>query len=73
MDTDPARPDTLIELATSAIEKFSAALQAGKWLVDVVPFCESTAILVLNRLSQFDASAALPRMAPGYGLQDHST
>ena len=37
---EPQKPDPLVKLGDDALLDFSRSVQAGTWLVDVLPFCE---------------------------------
>lgn len=36
--------DPFVDLADETVEQFSAAVQAGAWLVDVLPFCTPSSV-----------------------------
>ena len=41
---DHQKPDPLVELADNALAEFSLAAEAGKWMVDMMPFCKKKKI-----------------------------
>jgi hypothetical protein len=42
------RKDPLVEMAGKCMEDFSEASSPGKWLVDVLPFCEYPVVTLNN-------------------------
>lgn len=43
---DHEKPDPLVQLADDALAEFSLAAEAGKWMVDVMPFCKIGNLLI---------------------------
>lgn len=37
---EPHETDPLVELADNTLSRFSVAAHPGRWMVDILPFCE---------------------------------
>lgn len=54
---DHEKPDPLVELADNALAEFSLAAEAGKWMVDMMPFCKKKRSAMCFITSRFSRSS----------------